>query len=182
MLPSGAVYIYTNQRVSKWYLKKTKQVITIMLKSADPPGRARRAPLLHTYLPTYLPTYLTSFLFFFLSSEKKKTKRRFTSSLFSSLAPAGDALKLPGLLGTYFFRCQFSHRFLLIFWRPFAPPKLQKWIQKRAKIPLETYPKTKRKLSRKIIRKLSKYYNKAKCQNVKNHALVWARCTFSQSS
>ena len=53
---------------------------------------------------------------------------------------AGHTFWELGLLGSYFFQCQFSHRFLMTFWRPPDPQKLQKWIQIRVKILPETYP------------------------------------------
>ena len=69
------------------------------------------------------------------------------------LAPAGESFCGSGILRTSFFRCQFSHRFLMSFWRPPDPQKLQKWTPKRAKILPGTDPKMKRKLSREITRK-----------------------------
>jgi hypothetical protein len=53
-----------------------------------------------SYLPTYLPNFLSSFLPFFL--KKQTPKRRFTSS-FLLATSQGYSLKLPALLGTYFF-------------------------------------------------------------------------------
>ena len=70
---------------------------------------------------------------------------RFTSPLTPLLAPAGENFWEPGLLRTFFFRCKFSHRFLMTFWRPPDPQKFQKWIPKRAKILPETDSKMKRK-------------------------------------
>ena len=130
---------------------------------ADPPGRACRAPLLPTYLPPNFPFFFSSFL-----PKKPNPKEEVYLLFILLLGTSRDPLKC--LLGTYFFRCQFSHRFLLIFWRP------------KAKIIPKNDSQIKRKLSRGIKRKSWKYYKKAKCQNLKNHAPVWARCTFSQSS
>ena len=152
----------------------------VFQKHTNPPTHRDERVEHLSYRPTYLPNF--PFFFSYFLPKKKNAKRRFTSSLFSSLPPARDTLTLPGLLGTYFFQCQFSHRFLLIFWWPFDLQQLQKWIQKRAKVPPETYPKIRRKLSREITRKSWTYYKKAKCQNLKNHAPVWTPCTFSQSS
>ena len=42
----------------------------------------------------------------------------------------GGAFRHSGLLGTYFFRYQFSHRYLIIFWRHFDSQKLKKSLQK----------------------------------------------------
>ena len=52
------------------------------------------------------------------------------------------------------------------------PPKLQTWTTKRAIVASNIDPKMKRQETWKIIRKLRKYYMKAKCLNLENDAPV----------
>ena len=63
------------------------------------------------------------------------------------LPPAGDGFWHPGLLGSYFFRCQFSHRFVITFWRLFDRQNLQKMSKKRSNMLLKIDPKIKRKIT-----------------------------------
>ena len=115
-----------------------------------PLGRACR-PFPPFYLLSFLPSsllpfFMSSFLPFFRTSYPQ-------GSLTPLLAPARDTLWHSGLLGSYFFRCQFSYRFLMSFCLLFDHLKRQKLIQKRSKIASKIDPKTKRNIIWGIIRK-----------------------------
>ena len=115
---------------------------------------------LPTYLPVYLPTnplFLPSFFLFllpfFFSSflpNLLPQGKRFTSPPYPP--PARDCILEPGLLGTYFWRCQCSHRVWKHFGDLLTPKSPGKTIRIRFKMHPKSIPKLNQKISWEITR------------------------------